>query len=111
MQDDIQNDNLVNDKVVNDKALDLLDEAMFTSSLISDRKREQGRVDTWDNVYPTTREETDRMEQLLDEAERVADAPNEDDYSQRLHDLRKVEDWSKQKHRSWTWSLILGAER
>lgn len=93
MQDDIQNDNLVNDKVVNDKALDLLDEAMFTSSLISDREREQGRVDTWDNVYPTTREETDRMEQLLDEAERVADAPNEDDYSQRLHDLREVEDW------------------
>lgn len=49
-------------------------------------------MDTWDNVYPTTREETDRMEQLLDEAERVADAPNEDDYSQRLHDLREVED-------------------
>ena len=67
--------------------------ASTLSTLISDREREQGRVDTWDNVYPTTREETDRMEQLLDEAERVADAPNEDDYSQRLHDLREVEDW------------------
>ncbi len=56
MQDDIQNDNLVNDKVVNDKALDLLDEAMFTSSHNTDPQTQQARVDTYH--YANGRTET-----------------------------------------------------
>jgi len=94
---------------LNDDALDLLDEAMFTSSLITDKERKNGRVNDWDSVFPTSREETERMEQLLDKAEDVVEDPTEQAYAERLSDLRDVVDWSKTRHRSWTWKLIAGA--
>lgn len=97
------------ERMLNEDALDLLDEAMFTSSLITDKERKKGRVDDWDSVYPTTREETERMEQLLDEAESVVEDPTEEAYAERLSDLREVVDWSKKRHRSWTWKVIAGA--
>jgi len=97
------------EKMLNDDALDLLDEAMFTSSLITDKERKNGRVNDWDSVFPTSREETERMEQLLDKAEDVVEDPTEQAYAERLSDLRDVVDWSKTRHRSWTWKLIAGA--
>lgn len=97
------------EKMLNDDALDLLDEAMFTSSLITDKERKNGRVNDWDSVFPTSREETERMEQLLDKAEDVVEDPTEQAYAERLSDLRDVVDWSKKCHRSWTWKLIAGA--
>ena len=97
------------EKMLNDDALDLLDEAMFTSSLITDKERKNGRVNDWDSVFPTSREETERMEQLLDKAEDVVEDPTEQAYAERLSDLRDVVDWSKKRHRSWTWKLIAGA--
>ena len=90
------------ERMLNEDALDLLDEAMFTSSLISDKERKKGKVDDWDNVFPTTREDTERMEQLLDKAEEVVEDPTEQAYAERLNDLREVVDWSKKRHRSWT---------
>jgi len=93
----------------NEAAFECLDEAMFLSSLISDKERKQGRVNDWDNVYPTTREETERMEQLLDEAESVVDDPRDSDYAERYDALREVVEWSKKRHRSWQWQLIAGA--
>lgn len=97
------------EKMLNEEALDLLDEAMFLSSLITDKERKKGRVEDWDSVYPTNREETERMEQLLDEAEKVVEDPSESAYAERYKDLREVVDWSKKRHRSWTWKLIAGA--
>lgn len=97
------------ERMLNEDALDLLDEAMFTSSLISDKERKKGKVDDWDNVFPTTREDTERMEQLLDKAEEMVEDPTEQAYAERLSDLREVVDWSKKRHRSWTWKLIAGA--
>lgn len=97
------------ERMLNDDALDLLDEAMFTSSLITDKERKNGRVNDWDSVFPTSREETERMEQLLDKAEDVVEDPTEQAYAERLSDLRDVVDWSKKRHRSWTWKLIAGA--
>ena len=95
--------------MLNDDALDLLDEAMFTSSLISNKERKNGRVNDWESVFPASREETERMEQLLDKAEEVVEDPTEQAYAERLSDLRDVVDWSKKRHRSWTWKLIAGA--
>lgn len=95
--------------MLNDEALDLLDEAMFTSSLITDKERKNGRVNDWDSVFPVSRQETERMEQLLDKAEEVVEDPTEQAYAERLSDLREVVDWSKKRHRSWTWKVIAGA--
>lgn len=97
------------DKMLNEDALDLLDEAMFTSSQITDNERRNGRVEDWDSVFPTSREETERMEQLLNQAETVVEDPSEPKYADRLADLREVVNWSKKRHRSWTWKLIFGA--
>ncbi len=97
------------ERMLNEEALDLLDEAMFTSSLITDKERKNGRVNDWDSVFPVSREETEHMEQLLDEAENVVEDPTEQAYAERLNDLREVVDWSKKRHRSWTWKLIAGA--
>lgn len=97
------------ERMLNEEALDLLDEAMFTSSLITDRERKHGRVSDWESVFPTSRAETERMEQLLDKAEDVVEDPTEQTYAERLSDLRDVVDWSKKRHRSWTWKVIFGA--
>ena len=63
------------ERILNEQALDLLDEAMFTSSIISNKERKNGRLDEWDNVFPTSRKETERMEQLLNQAEAVVEDP------------------------------------
>ncbi len=97
------------ERMLNEEALDLLDEAMFTSSLITDKERTNGRVNDWESVFPTSREETERMEQLLDQAEDVVEDPRGQAYAERLSDLRDVVDWSKRRHCSWTWKLIAGA--
>ncbi len=94
---------------LNEAAFECLDEAMFLSSLITDKERQQGRVKDWDNVYPTSREETERMEQLLQEAETVVDDPRDSDYAERYDALSEVVEWSKSRHRSWHWQLIAGA--
>lgn len=97
------------ERILNEQALDLLDEAMFTSSIISNKERKNGRLNEWDNVFPTSRKETERMEQLLNQAEAVVEDPTDQAYAERLADLRDVVEWSKKRHRSWTWKLIAGA--
>ncbi len=94
---------------LNDSAFECLDEAMFLSSNVSDKERQQGRVKDWDNVYPTSREETERMEQLLQEAESLVEDPRDTDYAERYEALAEVVEWSKKRHRSWHWQLIAGA--
>lgn len=96
------------EKMLNADALGYLDEAMFTSSLISKKERE-ARATDWENVYPRTKAETEQMEQLLQKANAVADNPNDQEYSQRYQALSEVVDWSKKRHASWKWSLIAGA--
>lgn len=97
------------EKMLNEEALDLLDEAMFHSSLVTDKERKAGRVKEWERVFPTSREETDYMEQCLDKAIEVVEDPNEQAFAERYSDLREVVDWSKARHRSWTWKVIAGA--
>ena len=96
------------EKMLNADALGYLDEAMFTSSLISKKERETKETD-WENVYPCTKAETEQMEQLLQKANAVADNPNDQKYSQRYQALSEVVDWSKKRYASWKWSLIAGA--
>lgn len=93
---------------INEEAYDLLDEAMTTSSRVSKKEIERNEID-WDNVYPTTKAETEHMEQLLEEAWQKADDVNEQGFSERYQELREIVNWSKKRHRTWAWSLIAGA--
>ena len=94
---------------VNGAAWDKLDQALFTSSLITEKEHKRGRLDDEQHMYPISRKETEQMEQLLDEAEQLADDPNEESYAERLGMLRDVVDWSKSRHKSWSAKVIIGA--
>lgn len=52
----------------NYEAWGYLDQALFTSSHVKAKDIEMGSTD-WDNVYPTSPEEIDRMEDLIQQAQ------------------------------------------
>jgi hypothetical protein len=95
--------------MLNEEAWEHLDEAMFTSSLISDKEREKGMVDDVDDIYPRTKEETEYMDEQLQLALEKAKEPNEESFAERYSMLREIVDWSKKRHSTWMWSLIAGA--
>lgn len=96
------------EKILNEEAFEYLDEAMFTSSKISKKDRAKGETD-WDNVYPRSLAETQHMEEMLERASEVVEDPKDEDYSERYATLKEIVDWSKARHKSWSWKLILGA--
>ena len=89
-------------------AWECLDQALFTSSHVKAKDMEKGSTD-WDNVYPVSKEETDKMEALVDEAVRKADDPSDSFFRERVADLREIISYSYSKHRTWKWSLIFGS--
>ena len=94
--------------ILNGEALQYLDEAMFTSSLISKKERKRGETN-WENVYPRTKDETERMAELLELASQVVEDPNDEEYRDRYETLEDIVEWSQKRHRTWAWSLIAGA--
>ena len=96
------------DEQKNLAAWECLDQALFTSSHIKAKDMEKGSTD-WDNVYPVSKEETDKMKNLVDEAVRKADDPSDSFFRERVSDLREIISYSYSKHRTWKWSLIFGS--
>ena len=96
------------EQILNNEALAYLDEAMFTSSLIKKKDRKKGET-SWDNVYPRRKSETEKMAALLEKAEEVVEDSNDEEYRERYDRLKEIVEWSKKRHRTWMWSLILGA--
>jgi len=96
------------EQILNNEALAYLDEAMFTSSLISKKDRKKGETD-WDNVYPRKKSETEKMAALLEKANEVVEDPNDENFRERFDTLADIVEWSKTRHRTWMWSLIAGA--
>lgn len=96
------------DEQKNLAAWECLDQALFTSSHLKAKDMEKGSTD-WDNVYPVSKEETDKMKNLLDEAVRKADDPSDSFFRERVSDLREIISYSYSKHRTWKWSLIFGS--
>lgn len=92
----------------NQRAWELLDEALFTSANVKVEDKDAGETD-WDSVYPTTAAETDRMERLINEAERAMEDPDDPDLKYRKKRLLDIVSWSRKRHRTWKWTLILGA--
>ena len=98
------------DKVLlNEDAWGYLDDAMFTSSLISDKERQKGEVDDVEDIYPRTKEEALHMDEQLQHAMETAKEPNEENFAERYGMLREIVDWSLKRHSTWKWSLIAGA--
>lgn len=89
-------------------AWECLDQALFTSSHLKAKDMEKGSTD-WDNVFPVSKEETDKMKNLVDEAVRKADDPSDSFFRERVSDLREIISYSYSKHRTWKWSLIFGS--
>lgn len=96
------------DEQKNLAAWECLDQALFTSSHVKAKDMETGSTD-WDNVYPVSKEETDKMKDLVDEAVRKADDPSDSFFRERVSDLREIISYSYSKHRTWKWSLIFGS--
>lgn len=96
------------DEQKNLAAWECLDQALFTSSHVKAKDMEKGSTD-WDNVYPVSKEETDKMKDLVDEAVRKADDPSDSFFRERVSDLRAIISYSYSKHRTWKWSLIFGS--
>lgn len=96
------------DEQKNLAAWECLDQALFTSSHLKAKDMEKGSTD-WDNVCPVSKEETDKMKNLVDEAVRKADDPSDSFFRERVSDLREIISYSYSKHRTWKWSLIFGS--
>ena len=96
------------DEQKNLAAWECLDQALFTSSHVKAKDMEKGSTD-WDNVCPVSKEETDKMKNLVDEAVRKADDPSDSFFRERVSDLREIISYSYSKHRTWKWSLIFGS--
>lgn len=96
------------DEQKNLAAWECLDQALFTSSHLKAKDMEKGSTD-WDNVCPVSKEETDKMKDLVDEAVRKADDPSDSFFRERVSDLREIISYSYSKHRTWKWSLIFGS--
>lgn len=96
------------DEQKNLAAWECLDQALFTSSHVKAKDMEKGSTD-WDNVCPVSKEETDKMKDLVDEAVRKADDPSDSFFRERVSDLREIISYSYSKHRTWKWSLIFGS--
>ena len=93
---------------VNQHAWRLLDEASCVSSLVSENDRKRGEV-TVENMYPTTKEETDRMDTLLNQAREAAEDPREEQFKERYAELTDIVSWSNSRHKTWSWAIIAGA--
>ncbi|MBQ0058086.1 MAG: hypothetical protein KBT20_10565 [Bacteroidales bacterium] len=91
----------------NTEAYDYLDAALTTSSHISAKDKNGNTVDI-DDVYPCSAEECDEMEKLLDKAEQAVKDPNDQFFKERLAELREIVSWSRKKHWTFRWILIVG---
>ncbi len=95
-------------KQINQEAMQLLDEAAFTSSKVKKRERKDGVVSE-ENMYPASKAETEKMKSLLRQAEKVVEDPNDEEFRTRYDQLNDIVQWSNQRHRTWSWGLIAGA--
>ena len=91
----------------NDEAYELLWEATCVSSHVNDVDKAAGTTDE-ENVYPTSAEEVDKMEELVDKAAQALKEPDSA-FSQRVGELRDIIEWSRKRHWQFNWRIIAGA--
>lgn len=92
---------------LNTQAINLLDQAAFTSSAIKDKERKSGSVKD-EHLFPNTKEEALKMQALLAQAWNVAEDREEVEFKEKYERLNEIVQWSLTKHRTWQWPLIIG---
>lgn len=92
---------------INEDAYELLDAAMTTSSNITVVDEANQTVNV-DDIYPCSEAECDEMDRLLDQAKAALKDPNDAFFNERYNELRDIVSWSREKHWTFKWVLILG---
>lgn len=93
---------------VNAKAYELMVEAMSVSAnYMGDTVSDEGI--RMDDVYPTTLEETLKMDALLDQSERAVKDDTDEEYNKMICELRGIVGWSRRRHFNFSWGIILGS--
>ncbi|KAA5424125.1 hypothetical protein, partial [Bacteroides cellulosilyticus] len=82
----------------NKKAEELLFQAWETAGY-------HGQPD--EDYYPRTAQETRDMEDLLTQAEAAIDDPSDTELMEVMADTREVLEWSKQRHWTFAWWIII----
>lgn len=90
----------------NDEAYELLWDATCVSVHVKSEDKESGHIES-DDIYPTTAEEVNRMEELIDKAESALKEPSTE-FNERVKELRDVVKWSRKRHWKLNWRVILG---
>lgn len=92
----------------NAKAYDYMVQAMSVSAKYMGQKTiEEGT--RLDDVYPTSLEETLKMDELLDKSERAVQDENDEEYNKMITELRGIVGWSRRRHFNFSWLIILGS--
>jgi hypothetical protein len=90
----------------NAEAYEFLWEATCVSSHVDDVDKAAGRTDE-DNIYPTTPEEVDAMEDLVNKAEAALKEPDAE-FTERVGELRGIIEWSRERHWKLNWRVVVG---
>lgn len=101
--DDIKNA-ISEESCPNKDAYIYVNQAMTTSSHVIDKDTENVEID---DIYPITKEECDEMSDLLDKAEGNIKDPSDKDLTNRIAELRSIVAWSKERHWTIRWMLIV----
>lgn len=105
-KEDVQNE--INNDGQNREALGLLLEAMDVSKHVQKKvKKGKEYAISDDDIYPTTLEETQRMESLLNQAEKAADNPSDREFFAQLSEMRDIVAWSKKRHWNFSWVIAI----
>lgn len=90
----------------NIEAYKLLWDACCVSSHMDEVKRHSSNVDD-DDIYPTSVAETEKMEELVNQAAQAVKNPD-NEINARISELRQIIDWSKSRHWKLNWTVIIG---
>jgi hypothetical protein len=90
----------------NDEAYELLWEATCVSSHVSETSKASGHADD-DDIYPTSAQETDKMEELVNQAVAALKEPNPE-FNEKVSALRDIIGWSRKRHWKLNWRIIVG---
>lgn len=92
----------------NAKAYDYMVQAMSVSAKYMGKTIKDEEVQLED-IYPTSYEETMKMDELLDQSERAVQDENDEVYNKMITELRGIVGWSRRRHFHFSWLIILGS--
>lgn len=92
----------------NAKAYEYMVQAMSVSANYMGKTMKDEEVQLED-IYPTSLEETIKMDELLDQSERAVKDENDEVYNKMITELRGIVGWSRRRHFHFSWLIILGS--